>query len=134
MLDIKSIFKDHEYSHFAIQSYKYSLDESDPVVTIQIGHYRQSEVIEIIFSDVYFQSKMSESFIFMHENDDWEMNVFIAKAKKSELITWLSSYTLLGAEHIVKINELNHYRVYAQDHFIEIVSTKKPIIKVVNTT
>ena len=129
MDDIKNIFKDHEYHCFGIRSYEYSLDESKPEVVIEVGHYRQSEVVQITFSDVYFQSTMSESFIFMNDDDNWDMNVFIARAKTSKLIEWVASYTLLGAEHIVELKELNHYRIFGQDHFIEIVSTEKPKMK-----
>jgi len=134
MDDIKSIFDDHQYHHFGIRNYEYSLDETDPTVKIEVGHYRQPEIIEIQFSDVYFQSTMSESFIFMNEDDNWETNVFIAKAKTSKLIDWVASYTLLGAEHIIELEKLSHYRIYGQDHFIEIVSTQKPKMKLVNET
>ena len=134
MDDIKSIFKDHEYYHFGIHDYKYSLDETDPMVTIQVGHYRQPEIVEITFSDVYFQSTMSESFIFMNDEDNWEMNAFISQAKTSQLIDWVASYTLLGTEHVIELEKLNHYRIYGQDHFIEIVSTQKPRMKLLNET
>ncbi len=80
----------------------------------------------MIFKEVYYHGVMPENFIFMNEEDEWETDIFISKAKNSQLINWLSSYTLLGAEHVIELKKLNHYRVFTQDHFVEIVTAKKP--------
>jgi hypothetical protein len=100
------------------------------MVFIQIGHYDAEEVIDISFEEVYYHGVMDEGFIYMHDEDEWETGIFIAKAKNSQLIRWLASYTLLGAEHQVELERLNHYRVFTQDHFVEIVTTQKPKLAV----
>ncbi len=134
LIDLKAIFGDVKFYEFGIEALSYNLNESDPQVTIEIGHYSQPETVRITFKGVYYHSTMSESFIFMNDEDNWEMDTFIAKAKSSELIPFVASYTLLGAEHVVKLSELNHYRVYAQDHFIDVVCTEKPSIVLTNAT
>ncbi len=134
MIDLKAIFGDAKFHQFGIRNLSYNLDESDPIVTIEIGHYFHKEIVKITFKGVYYYSAMSESFIYMNDDDMWEMDMFIAKAQSSKLIPWVASYTLLGAEHIVELKELNHYRVYAQDHFIDLVCTEKPSLMLKDET
>jgi len=130
LLDLSAMYQDAKYYEFGISSLSYNLDESNPTVTIVVGHYSQKEEVKITFKDVYYHSAMSESFIFMNEEDSWEMDVFIAKAQSSELVKWIAGYTLLGAEHVIQCSELSHYRVYAQDHFIDVVCSGKPHLMV----
>ncbi len=134
MIDLKATFGDAKFHEFGINSLSYNLNESDPIVTIEIGHYSKTEIVRVTFKGVYYHSTMSESFIFMNDEDNWEMDTFIAKAQNSELIPWVASYTLLGAEHVVELSKLSHYRVYAQDHFIDVVCTEKPTLVLKNGT
>lgn len=128
MINLKATFGDAKFHEFGIHSISYNLDEANPIVTIEVGHYSRNEIVKITFKGVYYHNTMSESFIFMNDEDNWEMDIFMAKAQSSELIPWIASYTLLGAEHVIELNKLNHYRVYAQDHFIDVVCTDKPSV------
>ncbi|MCR6650213.1 MAG: hypothetical protein NVV73_01345 [Cellvibrionaceae bacterium] len=134
MIDLKAIYGDAKYHEFAIHSLSFNLDESNPILVIEVGHYSQKEIVRINFEGVYYHSAMSESFIFMNDDDSWELDIFIARAQSSKLIPWLASYTLLGAEHIVELSKLSHYRVYAQDHFMDIVCTGKPMLDLLDET
>lgn len=128
LLDLKEIFGNAKFYEFAIRGYSYNLDEMNPMVTIEVGHFRLKGLVKITFKEVYFHSAMSESFIHMNDEDSWAMDVFLAKAKNSKLIPWLASYTLLGSEHVVEVSELSHYRVFAQDHFIDVLCAEKPML------
>ena len=134
MLDLRATYGEVKYYEFGIRSVSYSLDEAEPVVMIEVGHYFQQETVKLTFKGVFYHATMSESFIFMNDEDHWDMDMFLAKAQSSQLIQWLASYTLLGAEHIIEIDKLNHYRVYAQDHFIDVVCSEKPVLVLINGT
>ena len=134
MFDLSATFGEVKYHEFGIRNISYSLDESDPVVTIEVRHYFQREIVKLTFKGVFYHAVMSESFIYMNDEDQWEADIFIAKARKSELIQWVASYTLLGAGHIVELDKLSHYRVYAQDHFIDLVCSEKPAMALVGGT
>ncbi len=76
---------------------------------------------------------MSESYIYMHDQDTWEENGFIAQAKTSQLVGYLANYTLI--ESIPSgLSRLKHFRVFAQNFFIEIITRNEPFIKVKNDT
>lgn len=130
LIDLKATYGDAKFHEFGIRSFSYNLDESNPIVTVVVGHYSRKEEVKVTFKGVYYHSAMSESFIFMNDEDSWEMDIFLAKAQNSALIPWVASYTLLGAEHVIDLDKLSHYRVYAQDHFIDVVCAEKPTMVV----
>jgi len=134
LFNLKNKYKGSEFYEFGMRDITYNLNETNPAISIQIGHYNSDEIIQIHFSEVYHHSIMTESFIWFVEEENWDEDIFIAKAKNSQLIKWLSTYSLLGSETVVKPKDLDHYRVYTQDHFVEVLTSVKPKISFQNKT
>ena len=61
MIDLKAIYGDTKFHEFGIRSLYYNLDESNPIVTVVVGHYLRKEEVKVTFKGVYYHSVMSES-------------------------------------------------------------------------
>ena len=74
---------------------------------------------------------MPEEFVYMHDEDDWVIEAFLAKAKSSRLIGQVAKYTLLGTRielGLLPATSLFHYRITGQDLFVDVISTHEPTI------
>ena len=139
MIDLKQIFQGDYYWSFYIENLKFSFEELKSIVRVDVGHYVEkrgwgTKNIRLTFRDVCYHSVMSESYISFREEDDWEENLFVAKASSSQLIPSVASYTLLGAEAVVELSNLSHYRVYGTNHFVDIICTEEPSIIIQDET
>jgi hypothetical protein len=117
------------FHHFGVNEAIFSWDERNPTLRIRLGHFKIPGAIEIAFSDVAHHSVMSESYIYAHAEDHWAEQSFIAEATTSQLQAFLARYTLLESMRS-NAADLRHFRVIAQNFFIEVLTGREPVITV----
>ncbi|BBM84502.1 hypothetical protein [Candidatus Uabimicrobium amorphum] len=133
--EILNTCKCAKFYEFGIDEVIFNHDEQDPLVVIKMGHYKCGD-FEIIFKEVLHHSIMSESYIYMHDEDHWQEKSFIAQAKTSQYAKFIGSYTLLYSQlevHDIDESQLKHFRVLSQNFFVDILTTEIPQFKMIIT-
>ena len=83
-----------------------------------------------------FEVCVAESFlvridgdIYLHAEDQWAEQSFLAEATTSQLRAFLARYTLLESMRPNAAN-LRHFRVLTQNFFIEVLTGREPVVSV----
>lgn len=129
--DFYKMFRQVCFFEFAIKQIEYDFSAHNIALSITVAHYELDTPIKVEFKEVLYQAVMPEHFIFMLDEDAWQQEAFLAKAKSSQLIAHLDEYTLLKAQsevHGLSLEALHHYRIIGQNFFVEIVSEDTPSI------
>ncbi len=130
------VYRNEPHHAFGLLRLHFSLDERDPIVVATLGHYRIPGEIEIVFRSVVYHAVMSESYVYLRGEDAWDLEAFLAEAKSSQLVKYVAGYTLLGSTDEVfravgaDHGQLRHFRVMAQNYFVEIIAREAPTIEV----
>jgi len=125
------LFRGKPFHEFGIDGVEFSFDERRPIVIVTLGHYNIPDAIELSFGGVIYHAMMSESFVYMHDEDAWSQELFLAEAKTSQLVQHLARYTQVEGM-MGDLTGLRHFRVIAQNFFVEIVAKDVPAIEVKN--
>lgn len=122
--DILGLCAGLEFYHFVIYDINFNSCEPDPKLQVKL-EFKGYEV-EIEFSEVQYHSAMSESYVYFYDKDKWDEDIFLAKAKESQLIKHLSEYTLFSGMNMDDLSDMVHYRVFAQNFFVDVITTSLP--------
>ncbi len=125
---IQEICAEAKFHDLAVYDVFFNSCEPDPKLQLFLD-YSDYE-FEINFTEVVHHSVMSESYVYYREEDDWECDTFISEARKSKLIKLLGEYTILSSTYMDDLMDLKHYRVCAQNFFVEVITTEKPTFKI----
>jgi hypothetical protein len=98
---------------------------------VRLGHCNTPGLVEIRFSDVVYHAVMSESYHFMHAEDAWSELAILAEAGVSQLRAFVVKYTLVEAMRGT-VADLRHFRVLAQDFYLDVLTPTTPIIEVID--
>ncbi|MFC1781838.1 hypothetical protein ACFLZ8_06220, partial [Planctomycetota bacterium] len=76
---------------------------------------------------------LEESNILFHKEDKWIQYLFLGYAQNSGYKKLLESYTRLGIQlKLCGIKELFHFRILAQNLFIDVLTQNLPTIQIID--
>lgn len=118
------------FYEFYIHDVRFSFDEQRSVAVVMLSHTRslRLDTIDVIFGGVIYHAIMSESYLYMNDEDAWTEEMFLAEAKSSQLIKQVRHYTLLDAVMGDTVS-LRHFRVVTQNFFVDIIANEIPRIE-----
>lgn len=131
--DIKRRYKKCQSFEFGIDDIKFDSYGKTPIITIYLGHYKTPGKIIIEFKNVWAHTILEESNILFHEEDKWIQYLFLGFAQNSGYKKLLESYTMLGTRlELSGKKELFHFRVLAQNLFVDVLTEDLPTIQVID--